>query len=286
MRPQTKQPLTVQEQYLRKHKSHHRQVSFLRFFLLGIFLLLWEVSADLDWIDSFFFSSPHRVILCLGELWTERSLPMPIGITLLETILSFLLVFFRQSSVIHSAVVFQAAVGDLRALSGTAQQPSEIRSGSSVYCLAGHRDQHHHHCWNLCGSIRIHHQLLHRLSSGRSGKGDSDPHTGWKPQGYLFQSGTAGIHSHPAQYHQSQYRAVPGRCYHRGISRRQTGTGLPDHLRFPGLPAGYGNQFHLTAMCDCHAALSADTVSGTLQQKAPQLTFRRSAGVFVLRSPT
>ena len=63
---------------------------------------------------------------------------------------------FRQSSVIHSAVVFQAAVGDLRALSGTAQQPSEIRSGSSVYCLAGHRDQHHHHCWNLCGSIRIH----------------------------------------------------------------------------------------------------------------------------------
>ena len=94
MRPQTKQPLTVQEQYLRKHKSHHRQVSFLRFFLLGIFLLLWEVSADLDWIDSFFFSSPHRVILCLGELWTERSLAMHIGITLLETILSFLLVFF------------------------------------------------------------------------------------------------------------------------------------------------------------------------------------------------
>ena len=62
---------------------------------------------------------------------------MHIGITLLETILSFLLGIFRQSSVIHSAVVFQAAVGDLRALSGTAQQPSEIRSGSSVYCLVG-----------------------------------------------------------------------------------------------------------------------------------------------------
>ena len=223
MRPQTKQPLTVQEQYLRKHKSHHRQVSFLRFFLLGIFLLLWEVSADLDWIDSFFFSSPHRVILCLGELWTERSLPMHIGITLLETILSFLLVFF-VSLLLSTLLWFSRQLSeDLRALSGTAQQPSEIRSGSSVYCLAGHRDQHHHHCWNLCGSIRIHHQLLHRLSSGRSGKGDSDPHAGWKPQGYLFQSGTAGIYSHPAQYHQSQYRAVPGRCHHRGISRSQTG---------------------------------------------------------------
>ena len=37
MRPQTKQPLTVQEQYLRKHKSHHRQVAFLRIFLLESF---------------------------------------------------------------------------------------------------------------------------------------------------------------------------------------------------------------------------------------------------------
>ena len=283
MRPQIKQPLTVQEQYLRKHKSHHRQVSFLRFFLLGIFLLLWEVSADLDWIDSFFFSSPHRVILCLGELWTERSLPMHIGITLLETILSFLLVFF-VSLLLSTLLWFSRQLSEI--LEPYLVLLNSLPKSSSVYCLAGHRDQHHHHCWNLCGSIRIHHQLLHRLSSGRSGKGDSDPHTGWKPQGYLFQSGTAGIHSHPAQYHQSQYRAVPGRCYHRGISRRQTGTGLPDHLRFPGLPAGYGNQFHLTAMCDCHAALPADTVSGTLQQKAPQLTFRRSSGVFVLRSPT
>lgn len=90
---QNNQLLTVQEQYLRKHKNHHRQVAFLRIFLLGVFLLLWEVSADYRWIDSFFFSSPHRVVLCLIQLWTERSLPMHIGITLLETILSFLLVF-------------------------------------------------------------------------------------------------------------------------------------------------------------------------------------------------
>lgn len=90
---QNDHPLTVQEQYLRKHKNHHRQVAFLRIFLLGIFLILWEISADAYWIDSFFFSSPRRVVLCLIQLWTERSLPMHIGITLLETILSFLLVF-------------------------------------------------------------------------------------------------------------------------------------------------------------------------------------------------
>ncbi len=83
MRPKMykKQPLTVQEQYLRKHKSHHRQVSFLRFFLLGIFLLLWEVSADLDWIDSFFFSSPTESFLCL-RIMDRAVLPMHISVSL------------------------------------------------------------------------------------------------------------------------------------------------------------------------------------------------------------
>ena len=70
---QNDHPLTIQEQYLRKHKNHHRQVAFLRIFLLGIFLILWEISADAYWIDSFFFSSPRRVVLCLIQLWTERS---------------------------------------------------------------------------------------------------------------------------------------------------------------------------------------------------------------------
>ena len=211
---------------------------------------------------------------------------MHIGITLLETILSFLLVFF-VSLLLSTLLWFSRQLSEilepylvlLNSLPKSALAPLFIvwlGTGINTIIIAGISVA-------VFGSII---SFLHRLSSGRSGKGDSDPHTGWKPQGYLFQSGTAGIHSHPAQYHQSQYRAVPGRCYHRGISRRQTGTGLPDHLRFPGLPAGYGDQFHLTAMCDCHAALSADTVSGTLQQKAPQLTFRRSAGVFVLRSPT
>ena len=285
MRPQTKQPLTVQEQYLRKHKSHHRQVSFLRFFLLGIFLLLWEVSADLDWIDSFFFSSPHRVILCLGELWTERSLPMHIGITLLETILSFLLVFF-VSLLLSTLLWFSRQLSEilepylvlLNSLPKSALAPLFIvwlGTGINTIIIAGISVA-------VFGSIISFYTAFHQV----------DPEKeilirtlGGNRKDIFFKVVLPG--SIPTLLStQSQYRAVPGRCYHRGISRRQTGTGLPDHLRFPGLPAGYGDQFHLTAMCDCHAALSADTVSGTLQQKAPQLTFRRSAGVFDLRSPT
>ena len=285
MRPQTKQPLTVQEQYLRKHKSHHRQVSFLRFFLLGIFLLLWEVSADLDWIDSFFFSSPHRVILCLGELWTERSLPMHIGITLLETILSFLLVFF-VSLLLSTLLWFSRQLSEilepylvlLNSLPKSALAPLFIvwlGTGINTIIIAGISVA-------VFGSIISFYTAFHQV----------DPEKeilirtlGGNRRDIFFKVVLPG--SIPTLLSTTKVNiglSLVGVII--GEFLRQTGTGLPDHLRFPGLPAGYGDQFHLTAMCDCHAALSADTVSGTLQQKAPQLTFRRSAGVFVLRSPT
>ena len=272
---QNDHPLTIQEQYLRKHKNHHRQVAFLRIFLLGIFLILWEISADAYWIDSFFFSSPRRVVLCLIQLWTERSLPMHIGITLLETILSFLLVFVI-SLLLATLLWFSDKLSEI---SGTTQQSTEICPGSPVHRLAGHRHKHHYHRRDLCGSLRLHYQLLHCLSPGGSGKGDSDPHFGWKPQRYLFQSRPPGICSHAAQHHQGQYRSVFSRCHHRRISGSQTRAGLSHHLRFPGVPAGYGDQFYLTVMCHCHAALSADPVSGTLQQKASQLIIMFSSEI-------
>lgn len=88
-----KTSLDRQEQFVKQHKKRHRQVASLRFLLFLFFLILWEASADLGWIDSFFFSSPSRVIIQLGKLSADRSLFLHIGITLYETILSFLLVF-------------------------------------------------------------------------------------------------------------------------------------------------------------------------------------------------
>ena len=55
---QNNQLLTVQEQYLRKHKNHHRQVAFLRIFLLGIFLILWK-SVQMHTGSSVSFSPAH-----------------------------------------------------------------------------------------------------------------------------------------------------------------------------------------------------------------------------------
>lgn len=85
--------LTTQEQFVRKHKKHHHLIASWRFMIMALFLLLWEISADLNWIDSFFFSSPSRVVRLFIKLCRDHSIFFHIGITLWETIISFLLVF-------------------------------------------------------------------------------------------------------------------------------------------------------------------------------------------------
>jgi ABC-type nitrate/sulfonate/bicarbonate transport system, permease component len=85
--------MTLQEQYIRKHKRSHRMIFLARLCIIAVFLLVWEVSANTGLIDPFFFSSPSRVCKSFVTLYQENGLLGHIGITLLETLLSFLLVF-------------------------------------------------------------------------------------------------------------------------------------------------------------------------------------------------
>lgn len=82
-----------QQLFMKQHHRHHLQVAFLRLLLLVLFLIIWEISAYTGLIDSFFFSSPSRVILLLVEMCMDYSIFGHAGITLFETLLSFLLVF-------------------------------------------------------------------------------------------------------------------------------------------------------------------------------------------------
>lgn len=85
--------MTLQEQYIKKHKRYHRMIALTRLCVIAAFLLIWEISANAGLIDPFFFSSPSRVCKSFVTLYRENDLPVHIGITLLETLLSFLLVF-------------------------------------------------------------------------------------------------------------------------------------------------------------------------------------------------
>lgn len=84
---------TDQELFMRNHKKHHYQVALFRILIFVIFIGIWELAANLKWIDAFFFSSPSRVLMCFWELLTSGSLITHTAITLAETIISFLLVF-------------------------------------------------------------------------------------------------------------------------------------------------------------------------------------------------
>lgn len=92
MKPKSRE-LTTQELFVRTHQKHHRQIISYRFVLLIAFLALWEICANTGLIDSFFFSSPSRVVMLFVELCMDQSIFLHIGITLFETIISFLLVF-------------------------------------------------------------------------------------------------------------------------------------------------------------------------------------------------
>ena len=84
--------LTRQEEFIRKHRRHHHEIASWRTLIFVLFIVLWEVSANRKWIDSFFFSSPSRVARCFVDQIRHNSMLSHIGVTLLETVLSFLLV--------------------------------------------------------------------------------------------------------------------------------------------------------------------------------------------------
>ena len=88
----TEQTLSDQQLFLLAHRRHHHFVHFARIFMLLLFLTVWELFADFHIIDSFFFSSPSRVVACFVRMVSERSLFTHIGITLTETVISFFLV--------------------------------------------------------------------------------------------------------------------------------------------------------------------------------------------------
>ena len=80
---------TEQKLYIRQMKLQSSFIILSRFLLLFSFLALWEVSSRLGWIDSFFFSSPGAVIGLFIDMCKDFEILRHIGVTLLETLISF-----------------------------------------------------------------------------------------------------------------------------------------------------------------------------------------------------
>lgn len=77
--------------YLQSVARHRRRVRTARIAICVLFLAFWELSSRLGWIDSFIFSSPISLLRTAADLLLHRSLLYHIGLTLGETLVSFLI---------------------------------------------------------------------------------------------------------------------------------------------------------------------------------------------------
>ncbi|MBC2415743.1 MULTISPECIES: ABC transporter permease [Clostridium] len=77
------------EIYLNKVKKTKRKILITRILILVIFIALWQIAANLKWIDPFLTSSPTRVIESFVSLYEGGGLIKHIAVTCYETILGF-----------------------------------------------------------------------------------------------------------------------------------------------------------------------------------------------------
>lgn len=77
------------EIYLKQVVSIKRKIVITRVLILVAFIGLWQIGANLKWIDPFLTSSPTRVIKAFLSLYEDGSLFKHIGITCYETTLGF-----------------------------------------------------------------------------------------------------------------------------------------------------------------------------------------------------
>lgn len=77
--------------YLRKKRLKSVLINVVRVGLLVAVLGIWELLASLKVIDSFITSSPSRVAKTLAELYRNGTLFKHIGITLMETMVGFVI---------------------------------------------------------------------------------------------------------------------------------------------------------------------------------------------------
>lgn len=78
--------------YLRELKKQKLQITCGRLLLFILLLGLWELSAELGWINAFIFSSPSRILRTTCEMAQNGTLWLHLGVTVGETLAGFLIV--------------------------------------------------------------------------------------------------------------------------------------------------------------------------------------------------
>lgn len=94
--------------FIYEQKKHKHMIWILRVLILFLLLFLWETVSYFGIIDSFFFSSPSRIVTLFYRMCIDFEILYHIAITLMETIISFLIV--NMISIILSILLLSSAM--------------------------------------------------------------------------------------------------------------------------------------------------------------------------------
>lgn len=94
MKKATKTSVLSQQEFLRLHKKKENKIIFFRILIFAAFFFIWEFSAYFGLLNDFIFSSPSRIVNAFIFLMSGGAIFGHMGITLLETLISFLIVLF------------------------------------------------------------------------------------------------------------------------------------------------------------------------------------------------
>ena len=75
--------------YLKKIKRNNLIIKLFQISIIIIFIILWQLLANLKIIDTFIFSSPKLVLNCFIDLYKSNNLLNHIWVTIYEVIISF-----------------------------------------------------------------------------------------------------------------------------------------------------------------------------------------------------
>ena len=81
----------ARKSYLAGVRRRERFITCMRYAILVALIGLWELAAQVGWIDPFITSSPSRVAATIARLLQDGELFTHIGVTLFETVAGFLI---------------------------------------------------------------------------------------------------------------------------------------------------------------------------------------------------
>ena len=75
--------------FLKKRKKDKFIITFFQILIFVIFIVIWQLLANFNIINTFIFSSPKKVLDTIMNLYNTKDLFSHIGVTVYETFLSF-----------------------------------------------------------------------------------------------------------------------------------------------------------------------------------------------------